>query len=106
MTGGGENSEYRKRLDHFLGMLKDENPSQRWKATEGLARILDERAVEPLIDELSDEDWRVRQKAAWALGVIGDHKAILPLRRALMQERESVKEIIMEVLDRIKSLNR
>jgi HEAT repeat protein len=106
MADDGEDSEYRKRLDHFLGMLKDEDPSQRWKAIEGLARIKDERAVEPLIDELSDEDWRVRQKAAWALGVIGNPRAILPLRRAFREERESVKEIIVEALDRIKSMNR
>jgi HEAT repeat protein len=94
-----ENDE---RLQHFLAMLDEEDPSQRWKAAESLGRIRDERAVEPLILALTDEDWRVRQKAAWALGKIGDQRAILPLRRALMHEIEGVKEIINESLDEIK----
>jgi len=45
-------------------MLDEEDPSHRWKAAESLARIRDERAVEPLIPALEDEDWRVRQKVA------------------------------------------
>lgn len=101
-----ENPEYEKRLEHYLGMLKDEDPSRRWKAAEGLARLRDERVVDPLIDALSDDDWRVRQKAAWALGQIGDQRALLPLRRALLHESEGVKEIIMESLESIKRMNR
>ena len=101
-----ENSEYEKRIEYYLGMLKEEDPSRRWKAAEGLARLADERAVDPLIDALSDEDWRVRQKAAWALGQIGDQRALLPLRRALLHEPEGVKEIIMESLESIKRMNR
>lgn len=90
------------RLQHYLAMLNEEDPSQRWKAAESLGRIRDERAIEPLILALTDEDWRVRQKAAWALGKIGDQRAIIPLRRALMHETEGVKEIINESLDEIK----
>jgi len=101
-----EDSEYERRLLHYLGMLKEEDPSQRWKAAEGLARLGDERAVDPLIDALADDDWRVRQKAAWALGQIGDPRALLPLRRALLQESEGVKEIILESLESIKRMNR
>ena len=100
-----EDSEYERRLLHYLGMLKEEDPSQRWKAAEGLARLGDERAVDPLIDALADDDWRVRQKAAWALGQIGDPRALLPLRRALLQESEGVKEIILESLELIKRMN-
>ncbi len=96
---------YEERINHFLGMLADEDPSRRWKAIESLARLGDSRAVDPLIGLLDDEDWRVRQKAAWALGQIGDPKALLPLRRAMMHESEGVKEMIMEALDRIKLAN-
>jgi hypothetical protein len=101
-----DDPEYEMRIRHYLDMLKDADPSRRWKAAEGLARLGDERAVDPLIDALSDEDWRVRQKAAWALGRIGDQRALLPLRRALLHESEGVKEIIMESLDLIKRMNR
>lgn len=100
-----DDPEYLARLGHFLGMLNEEDPSRRWKAIEGLARMGDSRAVDPLIGLLNDEDWRVRQKAAWALGQIGDPKAILPLRRAMMHESEGIKEIIMESLDQIKQRN-
>jgi len=90
------------RLYHFIAMLDEEDPSRRWKAAEALARIRDERSVEPLIRALTDADWRVRQKAAWALGKIGDPRALVPLRMALMHEREEVKDILIEALDEIK----
>ncbi len=108
MTTGDteDDAGYEKRLEHYLLMLKDEDPSRRWKAAEGLARLRDGKAVVPLIDALSDQDWRVRQKAAWALGQIGDPRALLPLRRALRNELEGVKEIIREALETIKSMNR
>jgi HEAT repeat protein len=106
IAGFTEDRDDEKRLLHYLGMLKDEDPSRRWKAAEGLARLRDERGVVLLIEALSDEDWRVRQKAAWALGQIGDQRALLPLRRALMHESEGVKEIIMESLESIKRMNR
>lgn len=92
------------RIEHFIAMLDDEDPSRRWRAAETLGRIRDDRAVEPLILALDDEDWRVRQKAAWALGKVGDPRALVPLRRALMNEREGVKEIIEEALDEIKAM--
>lgn len=93
--GGGE------RLRYFIRMLGEEDPARRWKAAEVLARIRDPDGVEPLIGALQDQDWRVRQKAAWALGMIGDPRALVPLRRAMMHEREGVKEIIEEALDAI-----
>jgi HEAT repeat protein len=104
--GDFEDPEYERRLLHYLGMLKEADPSRRWKAAESLARLGDNRAVDPLIDALSDDDWRVRQKAAWALGQIGDPRALLPLRRALLHESEGVKEIILESLESIKGMNR
>lgn len=106
MTKNRDDPGYLARFNHFLGLLTDEDPSRRWKAAEVLARLGDDRAVEPLITALSDEDWRVRQKAAWALGQIGDPRALVPLRHALLHEREGVKEIINEALDRIKGIDR
>ena len=97
-----EDPRYLARFNHFLRLLEDDDPSRRWKAAEALARLKDDRAVNPLVLALYDEDWRVRQKAAWALGQIGDKRALIPLRRALLHEREGVREIIMEALDRIK----
>jgi HEAT repeat protein len=91
-----------QRLHHFLAMLEEEDPSQRWKAAESLGRMGDDHATEPLIILLVDQDWRVRQKAAWALGEIGDPRALAPLRRAMMHETEGVKEIIIESLEKIK----
>jgi len=102
MTHGKDDPTYMVRLNHFIAMLTDEEPSNRWKAVEILARLQDERSVEPLIKALSDEDWRVRQKVAWALGMIGDARALVPLRHALFHEREGVKEIIEEAISRIK----
>ncbi|OPY43014.1 MAG: HEAT repeat protein [Methanoregulaceae archaeon PtaU1.Bin059] len=90
-----------ERLKHFIFLLADEDPSNRWKAIEVLAREGDVSAVDPLITALSDPDWRVRQKAAWALGRLGDQKALVPLRRALRGESEGVKEIILEAISEI-----
>jgi len=102
MTTERDDPAYLARFNHFLAMLKDEDPSRRWKAAEALARLGDDRGVDPLIAALSDEDWRVRQKAAWALGMIGDSRALVPLRHAILHEQEGVKEVINEALDRIK----
>ena len=91
-----------ERFSYFLGLLSSENPGDRWRAIEVLARIGDERAIEPLIAALKDQDWRVRQKAAWALGYLGDPRALAPLRRALGDRREGVDDMIYEAMDRIK----
>ena len=88
-------------FNHLLSMLGDEDPSRRWKAAEGLARLGDSRALGPLISALQDEDWRVRRKAAWALGVLGDPRAVIPLRRAMLNERDTVKEMIEEAMQTI-----
>lgn len=95
-----------KRRNHYLGLLTDEDPSNRWRAIEALARHGDPLAVGPIIQALSDGDWRVRQKAAWALGQLGDTRALVPLRRALREEREGVKEMILEAISRITQRSR
>jgi HEAT repeat protein len=89
------------RFAHLLAMLSEEEPSRRWRAAEGLARLGDPRALGPLITALRDRDWRVRRKAAWALGVIGDPRAVIPLRRAMASEMDSVKEMIEEAMQEI-----
>jgi HEAT repeat protein len=88
-------------LAHYLSMLENEEPSRRWKAAEGLARLGDPRGLDPLISALEDGDWRVRRKVAWALGVLGDPRAIIPLRRAMLNELDTVKEMIEEAMQEI-----
>jgi len=97
----GENIDHQKRLEHFVGMLSDDNEAARWKAAESLGRIGDPAAVGPLIDTLWDDDARVRLKAAWALGEIGDLRAVSALRRLYRIEREEAREIIRDALDAI-----
>ena len=41
------------------------------------------------------------RKAAWALGVFGDPRAVIPLRRAMLNERNKVKEMIEEAMQEI-----
>jgi hypothetical protein len=87
----------------YVSLLADADPSRRWKAAEGLARLGDTRALGPLVSALQDTDWRVRMKAAWALGVLGDPRAVIPLRRAMANpvENDRVKEIIGEAVREI-----
>jgi hypothetical protein len=90
-------------FDSCVALLSDEDPSRRWKAAEGLARLGDPRALGPLASALQDPDWRVRMKAAWALGVLGDPRAAIPLRRAMAVpgETDRVKEMIEEAMQEI-----
>ncbi|MDD1661070.1 MAG: HEAT repeat domain-containing protein [Methanomicrobiales archaeon] len=89
------------RFNRYVAMLSEEDPSRRWKALEALARLGDPRALGPLVSALQDGDWRVRRKAAWALGVLGDLRAVIPLRRAMLNEMDSVKEMIEEAMQEI-----
>ncbi len=101
-----DETRYERRLAYFIAQLTSENPGDRWKAIESLARTEDPRVVEPLITMLQDEDWRVRQKAAWALGYLGDPRAIIPLRRAYKDDLEGVQEMIIEAIDMIAARRR
>ncbi|MBP1929122.1 HEAT repeat protein [Methanolinea mesophila] len=100
--GPDRDEKYEERLSYYLGLLASDNPGDRWRAIEVLARTGDERSIEPVIAALQDEDWRVRQKAAWALGYLGDPRALKPLQRALGDRREGVDDMIYEAMDRIK----
>ena len=85
-------------LRHYLALLSDGEPVERWRAAAALGRLADARGVDPLIAALRDDDWRVREKAAWALGRIGDPRAVRPLRALLRGDYEIVAEIALEAI--------
>jgi len=89
------------RLAHYLDLLSDENPGNRWKGAIALGRWGDPQAVEALISALGDDDDRVRLKVIWALGAIGDTRAIAPLKNLYRIENDDTKEIIAEALEAI-----
>ena len=102
-NGTPDASNNEARFAMYVAMLSDGDPSRRWKAAEGLARLGDPRALGPLAGALQDPDWRVRWKAAWGLGLLGDPRAAIPLRRAMANpaENDRVKEIIEEAMQEI-----
>ena len=72
--------------------LRDGTEEVRLEATRVLARIGDERAVEPLIEALRDDSADVvREGAAYALGSIGDERAVEPLIEALRDDSADVR---------------
>ena len=89
------------RLAHYLDLLADENPSNRWKGALSLGRLGDPQAAEALINALGDDDERVRLKAIWALGAIGAARAIPSLKKLYRIESDDNKEMIAETLDAI-----
>lgn len=99
--GASSGSAEEGRLAYFIRMLSETNETDRWKAAQSLGRTGDSGAVEPLINALWDDDSRVRLKAAWALGETGDIRAIMPLRRLYRIEKEEVREIIAEAIEKI-----
>lgn len=62
---------------------RNEQPSIRWNAAEGLGLLGDVRGIEPLIDALKDTDAELRWRAALALGMIAHETAIDPLCASL-----------------------
>lgn len=85
-------------LQHYIALLSDGEPVNRWKAAAALGRLADARAVDALVAALRDDDWRVREKSAWALGRIGDPRAVRPLRALLRGDYEIVAEIALEAI--------
>jgi HEAT repeat protein len=96
-----EQEENKARRAHYLSLLADENPINRWKGAVSLGRLGDPQAAEALINALGDGDERVRLKAIWALGAIGDPRAIPPLKKRYRIESEDTKETIAEALEAI-----
>lgn len=74
-------------------MLGDENPQVRWQAANGLRKIHNPAAIEPLAALTSDEDETnadVRQAAADALGQYADLSVFNALARALEDRNYAV----------------
>ena len=82
-------------VEPLISFLKDENShsSERQAAAKALAKIGDQRAVEPLILVINDTDENVRYVAAEALGKIGNPRAVEPLIAALNDSDKNVRYI-------------
>jgi len=90
-------------LKHKFAILSKEEPFIQFKEPDRiliqtsviqrsvLRGIGDERAVEPLIQDLKDKKWSIRAEAASALGTIGDERAVKPLIQVLKDEKWSVR---------------
>jgi HEAT repeat protein len=91
----------RQRFEYFMANLSHPEASYRWGAAQGLGRLRDIRALDPLLDALHDEDWRVRFKAAWALGELGDRRALPALRRLSRDPSETVRDSAEKAAERI-----
>jgi len=77
-----------------IAALKDANSTVRVLASRYLAKNLDERAFDPLIDRLThDEHVGVRSYAAVALGRSGDPGSIEALVAALKDDYEAVRSL-------------
>lgn len=71
----------------LLNLLDNQSMIVRKEAVEALGRILDERAVEPLIHVAqNDRAPRVRYSALAALGELGDGRALTPLVEMLVDD--------------------
>ena len=78
--------------------LADGNWIVRYRATEALGSIRDERSVIALIRALEDRRDHVRYMAAKGLGRLGDRQAEGPLSAALADENEFVRRAAGEAL--------
>ena len=96
-----EQEDNNARLAHYLDLLSDENPGNRWKGAVSLGRLKDLTAVDALITALGDDDDRVRVKAIWALGEMRDVRAIPSLKKLYRSESDDIRENISEALDTI-----
>lgn len=66
---------------YLVGVLRSNKASSSAKvfAAQGLGKLVDKRAVEPLVEALKDRDASVRYYAAQALGRLGDDRALAAL---------------------------
>ncbi|MBT8507647.1 hypothetical protein AZH53_04340 [Methanomicrobiaceae archaeon CYW5] len=84
-----------------MANLHHPEASYRWGAAQGLGRLGDLRALDPLLEAVHDDDWRVRFKAAWALGELGDRRALPALRRLARDPVETVRDSAEKAAERI-----
>lgn len=70
-------------LEQLLKDLKSGDIEQKAATAVALAKLGDQRAVEPLIKALSDKDTGVQYAVVTALGALGDPRAVQPLLAVL-----------------------
>jgi HEAT repeat protein len=85
----------------LIGALEHPDGDVRWKAAIALGEIGDQRAIEPLIRQLSDTDRFVKSRVAHALGMIGA-PAVHPLIRTLREGDGNLRWGAAIALGRIK----
>jgi len=92
-------------VDLLIEDLENKESDVRESAADALGRIVNEKAIEPLIRALTtDKEIDVRRSAAFALGRIGNERAIESLITALTTDKEvSVRRGAASVLGRIGS---
>lgn len=93
----------RRTTESFIEALGDEDADVRSGAAWILGNIKDANTVEPLIEALKDKDKNVRWLAITALGDIGDERAIDPISMIPTDDDEFLKEIVADVLEKIRS---
>lgn len=75
----------------LITLLKDNNPTVRHRAAEGLGEIRDSDAVKALAISTKDKNLYVRLESVKALGKIGDVGGIIPVIMGTRDENESVR---------------
>ncbi|NOZ19607.1 MAG: HEAT repeat domain-containing protein [Planctomycetes bacterium] len=70
----------------MIQKLKTGNPREQVTAAEGLGKLRDPAAVDPLIAALTNKEWTVRRTSAQALGQIGDGLAVPALIQCLKDD--------------------
>ena len=78
-------------MESLIGALYEKEPFVRKKAAEGLGKLKDPRAVEPLIKALANEsDYSTSVEIIEALAELGDWRAVEPIIKALDQGKAIV----------------
>lgn len=94
--------EAEKNLEGLIEALNYEEDFRiQLKAAEAMARIKDEKFIEPLIRALKDENSHVRGEVAWALGELGSTVAVESLLPMLKDESGYVRGSVAEALGKI-----
>jgi len=78
-------------IDELAKQLRQGTPTQRATAAEGLGKLGNPQAVDPLTAALKDKEWTVRRAAAASLCELGDGRALGPLTEALGDENAWVR---------------
>ena len=94
-----------KALEYRRESVKMDDVAVRSDAAMALGKIMDERAVEPLIKALQDKKWDISYLAIEALGNIADPRAIEPIKQCVIEtDEERVRGQGIIVLDEVFNL--